>query len=55
MLVEQPDAALALANVGSVDQNPKYKSIGVNDELSLATLDIFFPRRNHYRRLLLWS
>ena len=41
MLVEEPDAALALRNVGSVDQNPKHKAIRVNNQVPLATLDIF--------------
>jgi hypothetical protein len=55
MLVQQPDGAFALTDIGSVNQHTQHKAIRVNNQLSLATLDIFFPRRNPDRLQLRWS
>ncbi len=54
MLVQEPDSAFDLTDVGGVDQHTQHKAVRVNNQLPLATLDIFFPRRNHYRLRLGW-
>jgi hypothetical protein len=41
MLVQKPDPAFALTDIGSVNQHTQHKAVRVNNQLPLATLDIF--------------